>query len=40
LKQYKLFGPPGIIIIDADGQEKTTARSVGYISVEKLISKI
>lgn len=40
LKQYKLFGPPGIIIIDEDGQEKINSRSVGYISAEKLASKI
>jgi thiol:disulfide interchange protein DsbD len=40
LKQYKLFGPPGLLIIDERGQEKMAARSVGYISAEKLAPKL
>ena len=30
LKRYKLFGPPGIIFFDAEGQELNTARVVGF----------
>lgn len=40
LKQYKLFGPPGLIVIDPDGKERVQARSVGYISKEKLAAKL
>jgi thiol:disulfide interchange protein DsbD len=40
LKQYKLFGPPGILVIDKNGEEKTAARSVGYISAQKLAPKL
>lgn len=40
LKQYKLFGPPGILIIEKNGEEKTAARSVGYISAQKLAPKL
>lgn len=40
LKQYQLFGPPGLLIIDGRGQEKMAARSVGYISAEKLAPKL
>lgn len=40
LKQYKLFGPPGLLILDETGQEKMAARSVGYISADKLAPKL
>jgi len=40
LKQYKLFGPPGLIVIEPDGTERVSARSVGYISKDKLAAKL
>lgn len=40
LKKYKLFGPPGMLILDEEGQEKVSARSVGYISADKLAPKL
>ena len=36
LKNYGLFGPPAIIILDDRGIEKKSARSVGFISAERL----
>jgi thiol:disulfide interchange protein DsbD len=36
LRNYGLFGPPAIIILDDRGIEKKSARSVGFISAERL----
>ncbi|MDR5751850.1 MULTISPECIES: protein-disulfide reductase DsbD [unclassified Caballeronia] len=38
LKRFKLFGPPGIIFFDAQGNEK--ARVVGYESPEKFLKSM
>jgi thiol:disulfide interchange protein DsbD len=38
LKRFKLFGPPGIIFFDAQGNEK--ARVIGYESPEKFLKSM
>lgn len=35
LKRFKLFGPPGIILFDAQGQEIADSRVIGYQNAEK-----
>jgi thiol:disulfide interchange protein DsbD len=35
LKQFDLFGPPGIIFYDATGRELPAARVVGFVNAEK-----
>ena len=40
LKKFELFGPPAIILMNEQGLENKSERSVGYISAEKLIHKI
>ena len=40
LKYFEIFGPPAIMIMDEQGIENKSKRSVGYISAEKLIHKI
>lgn len=40
LKRFDLFGPPAMIFISADGNEKKSARVIGYLSADKLIQKM
>ena len=40
LKRFELFGPPAIIFISEDGNEKKSARAIGYLSADKLIQKM
>lgn len=40
LKQFNLFGPPGIIFYDAGGNELPAARVVGFMNAEKFSAHI
>jgi thiol:disulfide interchange protein DsbD len=40
LKRFNLFGPPGIIFFDAQGQELIDARVIGYQNVEKFLTSL
>jgi thiol:disulfide interchange protein DsbD len=40
LKRFKLFGPPGIILFDAHGQEIPDSRVIGYQNVEKFTASL
>ncbi|MFK7995632.1 MAG: protein-disulfide reductase DsbD [Granulosicoccus sp.] len=40
LKQFDLFGPPGIIFYDATGRELPAARVVGFMNADKFTSHI
>ncbi len=37
LKRFKLFGPPGIIFFDKQGQEIRTHRVIGYQNADKFV---
>ena len=40
LKRFGLFGPPGIIIFDKDGQEVRAARVIGYQAPERFLQSV
>lgn len=40
LKRFGLFGPPGIIFFDADGNEIRTARVIGFQNAEKFLQSL
>ena len=40
LKRFNLFGPPGIIFFDANGQELKQPRVIGYESAEKFLATL
>jgi thiol:disulfide interchange protein DsbD len=40
LKRFNLFGPPGIIFFDKQGQELIDARVIGYQNVEKFLTSL
>ena len=40
LKRFQLFGPPGIIFFDAQGQEVSGQRVVGYQNTEKFLASL
>jgi thiol:disulfide interchange protein DsbD len=40
LKRFGLFGPPGIIIFDKDGQEVRAARVIGYQAPERFLQSL
>jgi thiol:disulfide interchange protein DsbD len=40
LQRFKLFGPPGIIMFDAHGQEIPDSRVIGYQNAEKFTASL
>ena len=40
LKRFGLFGPPGIILFDARGQEIADSRVIGYQNAEKFTASL
>jgi thiol:disulfide interchange protein DsbD len=40
LKRFNLFGPPGIIMFDARGQEIPDSRVIGYQNVDKFTASL
>jgi thiol:disulfide interchange protein DsbD len=40
LKRFKLFGPPGIILFDATGQEIPESRVIGYQDARKFLASL
>ena len=40
LKEFELFGPPGIIFYSASGEELRAARVVGFMNADKFSSHI
>jgi len=40
LKRFKLFGPPGILFFDAQGQELIGARVIGFQNAERFLSSL
>ena len=40
LKRFRLFGPPGIIFFDADGQELKGLRVIGYQNAERFLKTL
>ncbi|WP_197046936.1 protein-disulfide reductase DsbD [Paucibacter sp. KBW04] len=40
LKRFKLFGPPGIIFFDAQGQEQSGVRVIGFQNAERFLSSL
>ena len=40
LARFGLFGPPGIIFFDAQGQEKTDQRIVGFQNAEQFLQQL
>ena len=40
LKRFNLFGPPGILFFNAQGQEKTDQRVIGYMSPERFLDHL
>ena len=40
LKRFKLFGPPGSIFFDAQGQELTGVRVIGFQNAERFLSSL
>lgn len=40
LKRFKLFGPPGIIFFDAQGQELAGVRVIGFQNAERFLSSL
>lgn len=40
LKKYGLFGPPGILFFNAQGQEIKNARLVGYVEPKRFIDHL
>lgn len=40
LKRFQLFGPPGIILFDAEGRELTGKRIIGYQNADQFLSSL
>lgn len=40
LKQYGLFGPPAILLIDVDGQEQASKRVIGFMNAERFLERL
>ncbi|MFZ6676153.1 protein-disulfide reductase DsbD [Undibacterium sp. Xuan67W] len=40
MKRFSLFGPPGIILFNAEGKEIPQSRIIGYLSPEKFVQHI
>ncbi len=40
MKRFKLFGPPGIVMFDAGGNEVPQARVIGYLPPEKFLRRL
>lgn len=40
LRQFRLFGPPGIIFFDANGQELKDIRVVGFQNAERFAESL
>ena len=40
LKAFNLFGPPGIIIFNAEGKERASSRVIGFTPAEKFIASL
>ncbi len=40
LKRFSLFGPPGILFFDAQGQERSAARVIGYQNVPQFLQSL
>ncbi len=40
LKQYALFGPPAILFFDANGEEKTSKRVIGFMKAERFLERL
>ena len=40
LKQFGLYGPPGIIIFDKKGQERKNLRVVGFMNAESFAKHV
>lgn len=40
LKRFKLFGPPGIIFFDAQGQERAGLRVIGFQDAQRFLSSL
>jgi thiol:disulfide interchange protein DsbD len=40
LKRFKLFGPPGIIFFDKNGNEVSSARTIGYTPPDKFLATL
>jgi thiol:disulfide interchange protein DsbD len=40
LKRFSLFGPPGILFFDAQGQERSAARVIGYQNVPQFLKSL
>ncbi len=40
LKRFSLFGPPGILFFDAQGQERSAARVIGYQNVAQFLQSL
>jgi thiol:disulfide interchange protein DsbD len=40
LRHFTLFGPPAVLLFDAQGQEKAQARIIGFMPPEKFLSRL
>ena len=40
MKRFKLFGPPGIVMFDASGEEVPRARVIGYLPPDKFLQRM
>jgi thiol:disulfide interchange protein DsbD len=40
LKRFNLFGPPGILFFDKQGQELAALRVVGFVPADKFLSTL
>ncbi|MCE3260979.1 MAG: protein-disulfide reductase DsbD [Pseudoduganella sp.] len=40
MKRFNLFGPPGIVMFDANGREVAQARTIGYQPPEKFLQRL
>jgi thiol:disulfide interchange protein DsbD len=40
LKQYALFGPPAILLFDANGEEKISKRVIGFMKAERFLERL
>jgi thiol:disulfide interchange protein DsbD len=40
MKRFQLFGPPGIILFDANGKELPQARIIGYMPPARFVQQL
>jgi thiol:disulfide interchange protein DsbD len=40
MKQFNLFGPPGIILFDREGHEATDARVIGFTPADEFLARL